>query len=404
MKIYSNGRQNQFVNSCMVVAKLAGVEVEEVITTEEQRKAADYMSKFGHTKCPALETPEGCVTESVAIAKFFARKNADAKLLGASLWEEAQVDQWLAYTHTSLLQNFFKAGYGIFGWAPVDQEAFNESVKNLRESLKILNTHLEGKNFMVGEQITVADVVLAHFIQLIFQVLIEQNQRKGMPHLAAWFDKIASNEHYIKRNGKVQLCARPVKPQVAAAPKKEEKKGGKKEEVKKAEPKKEEKKKDETPKYVSTFNMFDFKTFFVNEADQAGKGMDELFAQFDPKGYTFWFTQYDKYEGEGEVLFQTQNLMNGFLQRADHMRKTAWGVMAILGDEPSLDIFAVWIFEGEGKIPEGMVDHPQFEYYTKRVMDLSKQEDKDIIKEFWCSKNHNGKLMGKNVQDLKMLK
>jgi hypothetical protein len=33
MKIYSNGKQNGFVNSVMIVAGIAGVQVEEVQTT-----------------------------------------------------------------------------------------------------------------------------------------------------------------------------------------------------------------------------------------------------------------------------------------------------------------------------------------------------------------------------------
>lgn len=120
MKLYSNGRQNQFVNTAMVVANICGVQVEEVITTEEERKAPEHIKKFGHTKCPALETPEGNVTESVAIAKFFARHAPQHNLLGSNSWEEAQVDQWLAFAHTSLLAHAFNVIPAIFGYRPAE--------------------------------------------------------------------------------------------------------------------------------------------------------------------------------------------------------------------------------------------------------------------------------------------
>ena len=36
--------------------------------------------------------------------------------------------------------------------------------------------------------------------------------------------------------------------------------------------------------------------------------------QFDIESYSFWFFHYDKYKGQGEVLYKTKNLLNTFLQ------------------------------------------------------------------------------------------
>lgn len=76
--------------------------------------------------------------------------------------------------------------------------------------------------------------------------------------------------------------------------------------------------------------------------------MKHFFENYDPEGYSIFYAKYDKYQGEGEVLYQTSNLMNGFLQRIDYFRKHAFAVMAILGDEPDLDIESVWLFRGKG--------------------------------------------------------
>jgi Elongation factor 1 gamma, conserved domain. len=64
----------------------------------------------------------------------------------------------------------------------------------------------------------------------------------------------------------------------------------------------------------STFNLFDFKTLFVNAKDKK-EAMDFFWKNFDPNGYSIWNVLYEKAEGEGKVLFLTSNLMNGFLQR-----------------------------------------------------------------------------------------
>jgi len=33
-----------------------------------------------------------------------------------------------------------------------------------------------------------------------------------------------------------------------------------------------------------------------------------------------------------------------------------------------------------------MIDHPQFEYYQKRELDVNNEEDKKLIADFWCAK------------------
>jgi len=85
--------------------------------------------------------------------------------------------------------------------------------------------------------------------------------------------------------------------------------------------------------------------------------------------------------------------MNGFLQRIDHFRRHTFAMVAMTGEVPNLDIESVWLFRGKG-IPQQMIDHPQWEYFEKRELDLNNQADKDLIKEFWTTKvgdNINGR-------------
>ena len=54
--------------------------------------------------------------------------------------------------------------------------------------------------------------------------------------------------------------------------------------------------------------------------------------------FSFWKVEYEKYPGEGEKLFMTKNLANGFLQRLEHFRKYCFGSWGVYGDEPNLEI------------------------------------------------------------------
>jgi len=61
---------------------------------------------------------------------------------------------------------------------------------------------------------------------------------------------------------------------------------------------------------------------------------------------------------------------------------------AVLGQEPKLKIEGVWLFRGT-TIPQEAIDHPQFEYYKKRQLDMSKKEDVEMLRDFWGSKEED---------------
>jgi len=75
----------------------------------------------------------------------------------------------------------------------------------------------------------------------------------------------------------------------------------------------------------TSFNLFDFKTLFVN-APNKQEALDFFFKNFDAAGFSVWYITYIKAEGEGKILWQFANQMNGFLQKLDHFRKYAFGV------------------------------------------------------------------------------
>merc|ERR1719389_1516277 len=135
----------------------------------------------------------------------------------------------------------------------------------------------------------------------------------------------------------------------------------------------------------TNFDLFNFKTFFVNEKDRAGAGVDELKKQFDKEGWSCWFMHYEMYGDEGQKLYHTENLADGFLQRFDDFRKWSFGRMCILGTEQKQEIMAVFMWRSTG-IPQECNDHPQFEYYKTRKMDIfDNAEDDKLIREFWGS-------------------
>jgi len=103
----------------------------------------------------------------------------------------------------------------------------------------------------------------------------------------------------------------------------------------------------------------------------------------DPDGWSLWFSEY-KYNNELEKLYMTNNLVGGFIQRCDKVRKYAFASILIFGEEkPNLSIAGVWLIRGTELHPE-LKDVPDFESYEWRKLDPSVPADKKIVEDYFA--------------------
>ncbi|KRW98880.1 Translation elongation factor EF1B, gamma chain, conserved [Pseudocohnilembus persalinus] len=138
---------------------------------------------------------------------------------------------------------------------------------------------------------------------------------------------------------------------------------------------------------TSPFNIYNFKNFIVNEKNKQ-KGVNEFWKQFDHKSYSIWHLKYNKIEGEGEILYQTSNLKDAFQQKCEIYKLNAFGTFGVYGEEGNYQIEGVWVWKGL-EIPEQFKKLPEFEYYSWKKLDHNKQEDKNLLEEFWTNMEYD---------------
>jgi len=150
--------------------------------------------------------------------------------------------------------------------------------------------------------------------------------------------------------------------------------------------------------------LYDFKTLFVNHPDKKGAGTDTMYEMLDWEGWSFWHLHYDIYEGEGDKLHVCNNLMGGFLSRAEHTFKYCFGRHAVLGKEGTLQIMGVWLMRGT-ELPDGLVkEHPQFEYYNTRKLDPRNNKDDDKTIREWFGGAEGDTMSGLECRTLRWIK
>ena len=207
----------------LAAARFAGapVNVENVVWGDEEKRSKLKTNNTTQT-FPYLKTTQGTISESYAIIQYFADAY-NQSLLGSNQWEQAQVDQWVDYAQLDLAKFSPDCIYPIFGFREYNKENSDNAQKNLREALKNLNTHLQGKTYVVGQSVTLADLELFYVIKPYFELLFVDAIRKQTPNVLSWFNNLASNQHVVSAYGRVLLCKTPHK-----APRLEENKTEKK--------------------------------------------------------------------------------------------------------------------------------------------------------------------------------
>ncbi|WP_437544133.1 glutathione S-transferase family protein [Sorangium sp. So ce367] len=115
-------------------------------------------------KVPVLVDGDFVVTESVAIALYLAEKYPQKRLLPTDLRQRAEVDRWLLFTVTELEQPLWRIARhtSIYPEAlrlPADVDLAGREFKDMAA---VLEGHMQGRQFVVGDGVTVADLVLAY--------------------------------------------------------------------------------------------------------------------------------------------------------------------------------------------------------------------------------------------------
>lgn len=358
---------------------------------DETTKREELKSKNKTATFPALETQHGFISETHAITQYLVEAYNPA-LLGANPFEKAEVRQWIEFFNNEIYRNNKALIYPLFGWAEYNKNDADAANKEIKAHLGLVNKHLEGKHYLVGSSLTLADLTLFNAVRSYFQFVFVENMRKSLfPHLTTWFVNQLKNQHINEVYGRTILCKVPLKAHVVEKkeePKKEDKPAAKKEKTADAEDEDKPKKKAANPLELlppSSFVLDDFKREFLNCPDKAAS-LANFWTKWDPTGYSFWFMQYQKLPSEGKVLFMTNNLCGIFLQNLDTFRKYTFSVHGVYGVEGDYEIRGVWMWRGTD-IPAEIREHDSFPYLTIKKLDHTNENDKKLVESYWLNLN-----------------
>lgn len=131
-----------------------------------QNQTPDYLAKNPNGLMPTLEDGDFHLWESAAILKYLALKKPESGLYPADPKQQALVDQWLhwhgAHWAPAIRPFFFeRIVRAMFRGEQPDQAELAKAEEPFHKVARVLEQHLTGRQFMVGDQLTIADFCIA---------------------------------------------------------------------------------------------------------------------------------------------------------------------------------------------------------------------------------------------------
>jgi elongation factor 1-gamma len=385
-----NGYAGANVFKAQIAAKYNNIPLTfKPVEMGKDNKTPAFLKKFPLGKVPALETSDGFyLTESNAIALFIASLNDNTTLLGKNQKEKALIHSYIAFSDSEFGPISTAWLYPIFGYGTYNAEATEKAKLNAKRALAYLNTQLCSRTFLVGERISMADIILACSLLGFFKSVFDKAFVGEFKHVVRWFTttvnqptvkEIMGPVEFVQKAMEFDASAKPSTPAPAAkkesSPKKEKAAKAKKEEPEEdleaiaaaemAKPK-EKNPLDLLPK--SSFVLDEWKRFYSNN-DTRPTAVNWFWEHFDPAGYSIWKVDY-KYNDELTQVFMSSNLVGGFYQRLERARKYAFGSMLVLGVDKKNQITGYFVIRGD-KVPFEVTDTADYESYSFKKVDHS---------------------------------
>ncbi|XP_060071612.1 elongation factor 1-gamma-like [Ylistrum balloti] len=389
----------------LIAAQYSGakVTVSSGFKLGESNTTKEFLQKFPLGKVPAFESSNGdCVFESNAIAHYV----GNAQLQGSNTHDQAVIQQWINFGDNEIYPASCTWVFPTLGITPFNKQEGDKAKEQMKKALTVLNNYLRTRTYLVGERISQADISLACNLMLAYQNVMDPSFRGSFGNVNRWFNTLINQPQFKSVIGSFSLCSKMKEAdgkkyaELHGGGKKEgkSKKEQKKEQPKKQQPKKEtevepeddipqlpKEKKDPWAECPPTkFNFDEFKREYSNK-DIVKEALPYFWKHFEPENMSIWHCDYN-YKDDLSQVFMTSNLMRGFFQRIDKMRKNSFASMCILGEEKGHNISGVWFWRGQNLAFELNEDWSvDYESYTWKKLDPSDEKDRKLVEDYFST-------------------
>lgn len=160
-----------------------------------EHRGEDYLALNPYGRVPTLVEDDFVLYESTAILAYLEGRNPEPALVPAGLRERARVAMHMKLCDLELTPH---VGRIIFPkrFLPEEQwprEAFAKAREHIERHLAILARQLEGRDYLVAERFTLAEVCYAPFLEFL-----EMTEVEPPAPVAAWAERVLARDSAVQ--------------------------------------------------------------------------------------------------------------------------------------------------------------------------------------------------------------
>ncbi|HEX3776656.1 MAG TPA: glutathione S-transferase family protein [Polyangiaceae bacterium] len=204
MKLYHNPLSPN-VRRVRLAAAVLGIELEEkqLDFSKGEHKSPEYVALNPNGAVPTLVDGDFVLTESRAIMQYLASKKPESGLLPKDEQGRADVTRWQFWDSSHFSPQLGTLGFEkvfkpMMGLGEPDPAKIQDALTNFRRFAAVLEKRLQGKDYIVGNQLTIADLTLASSLMYAKQA---DAPLAEFPNLQSWFNRITELDGWRKTSG-----------------------------------------------------------------------------------------------------------------------------------------------------------------------------------------------------------
>jgi len=213
--LYTNsGNKNSY--KALIAAEYANIKLDVPSDFQfgETNKTPEFLKLNPAGKVPTLKTSNGGIFESNAIARYVARLS-DTGLFGDTLLDTALVESWIDFSTTELDGPLASWAYPHFGIVAYDKKKEAAAQQALKKALGVLDAYLKTRTYLVGDAVTLADIIVFANLWLGYTKMFDPEFRKPFPNVLRFWQTLAAQPQFSKVVGSWSLPTEVVKPPAA---------------------------------------------------------------------------------------------------------------------------------------------------------------------------------------------
>ncbi|MBE3604302.1 glutathione S-transferase family protein [bacterium] len=195
MRLYDSFGPNPRATRMFMAEKAITIPITPIDVMNAENRRSPYISRNPGGTLPALELDNGqCIGETVAIWEYLEEIHPTPPLIGTTPEERAETRQWqrrIELKITEFLYNAFRSAEGATLFKDrirLIPEGVAGMKATVQDNLKWLNELIKGKEWIVGERFTIADIIL--YSALDFGASVGQVIDTSCARVSAWFKRV----------------------------------------------------------------------------------------------------------------------------------------------------------------------------------------------------------------------